>query len=148
MNKVAEGKGNFASMRRLSLRDLVEMGVVDPTKVARTALQNAASVAGLLLTPTLRCRAGGRERGCQPAGRAWRHGGMRGWICKSGPDSGASLNTCQWTIGRDRGLHRRPFFSAGEFAVSWRSQHPMGVGFFPDFKDDRDSDLNLGMVNR
>jgi chaperonin GroEL len=30
--------------------DLVEMGVIDPTKVARCALQNAASVAGLILT--------------------------------------------------------------------------------------------------
>jgi chaperonin GroEL len=30
--------------------DLVEMGVIDPTKVTRTALQNAASVAGLILT--------------------------------------------------------------------------------------------------
>lgn len=30
--------------------DLVEMGVVDPTKVTRTALQNASSVAGLMLT--------------------------------------------------------------------------------------------------
>jgi chaperonin GroEL len=31
-------------------QDLVEAGVIDPTKVTRTALQNAASVAGLLLT--------------------------------------------------------------------------------------------------
>ena len=30
--------------------DLVEAGVIDPTKVVRTALQNAASIAGLLLT--------------------------------------------------------------------------------------------------
>ncbi|WP_327796251.1 TCP-1/cpn60 chaperonin family protein, partial [Paraburkholderia tropica] len=30
--------------------DLVEAGVVDPTKVTRTALQNAASIAGLILT--------------------------------------------------------------------------------------------------
>jgi chaperonin GroEL len=51
MNKVVEGKGNFGfNAQTEAYGDLVEMGVVDPTKVARTALQNAASVAGLLLT--------------------------------------------------------------------------------------------------
>jgi chaperonin GroEL len=51
MNKIAEGKGNFGFNAQTEVYgDLVEMGVVDPTKVARTALQNAASVAGLLLT--------------------------------------------------------------------------------------------------
>src|SRR6202795_4953121 len=51
MNKVALGKGNFGfNAQTETYGDLVEMGVVDPTKVARTALQNAASVAGLLLT--------------------------------------------------------------------------------------------------
>jgi len=51
MNKVAEGKGNFGfNAQTETYGDLVEMGVVDPTKVSRTALQNAASVAGLLLT--------------------------------------------------------------------------------------------------
>ncbi len=51
LNKVAEGKGNFGFNAQTELYgDLVDMGVVDPTKVTRTALQNAASVAGLLLT--------------------------------------------------------------------------------------------------
>jgi chaperonin GroEL len=51
LNKVAEGQGNFGfNAQSEAYGDLVEMGVVDPTKVARTALQNAASVAGLLLT--------------------------------------------------------------------------------------------------
>src|SRR6266481_2965032 len=51
LNRVAEGKGNFGfNAQTEAYGDLVEMGVVDPTKVARTALQNAASVAGLLLT--------------------------------------------------------------------------------------------------
>jgi chaperonin GroEL len=51
MNKVAEGKGNYGfNAQTETYGDLVEMGVVDPTKVSRTALQNAASVAGLLLT--------------------------------------------------------------------------------------------------
>jgi len=51
MNKVSEGKGNYGyNAQTEAYGDLVEMGVVDPTKVTRTALQNAASVAGLLLT--------------------------------------------------------------------------------------------------
>src|SRR6267154_477757 len=51
LNKVVEGKGNFGfNAQTGEYGDLVEMGVVDPTKVARFALQNAASVASLLLT--------------------------------------------------------------------------------------------------
>ena len=51
LNKVAEGKLNFGfNAQTGEYGDLVEMGVVDPTKVARFALQNAASVASLLLT--------------------------------------------------------------------------------------------------
>src|SRR5450631_136460 len=51
LNKVAEGKGNFGyNAQTGQYGDLMEMGVVDPTKVARCALQNAASVAGLILT--------------------------------------------------------------------------------------------------
>ncbi|MDN7601249.1 chaperonin GroEL [Burkholderia gladioli] len=49
--KVAEGSGNFGyNAASGEYGDLVESGVLDPTKVTRTALQNAASVAGLLLT--------------------------------------------------------------------------------------------------
>jgi chaperonin GroEL len=52
LNKVTEGKGlNYGyNAQTDEFGDLVEMGVIDPTKVARTALQNAASVAGLMLT--------------------------------------------------------------------------------------------------
>ena len=46
VNKVVEGKGNYGyNAQTGEYGDLVEMGVVDPTKVARFALQNAASVA-------------------------------------------------------------------------------------------------------
>ena len=49
--KVAEGKGNFGyNAATDTFEDLVKAGVIDPTKVTRTALQNAASVASLLLT--------------------------------------------------------------------------------------------------
>ncbi len=51
VNKVVEGKSNFGfNAQTGEYGDLVEMGVVDPTKVTRFALQNAASVASLLLT--------------------------------------------------------------------------------------------------
>ncbi|KVC98058.1 molecular chaperone GroEL [Burkholderia ubonensis] len=49
--KVLEGKDNFGyNAATGEYGDLVEAGVVDPTKVTRTALQNAASIAGLILT--------------------------------------------------------------------------------------------------
>ncbi|NOT16850.1 MAG: chaperonin GroEL [Sulfuriferula sp.] len=51
VNKVLEGKGNYGYNAATSVYgDMVEMGVLDPTKVTRTALQNAASVASLMLT--------------------------------------------------------------------------------------------------
>ncbi|HMB02221.1 MAG TPA: chaperonin GroEL [Isosphaeraceae bacterium] len=49
--KVAEGKGNFGyDALRDEYTDLVKAGIIDPTKVTRSALQNAASVSTLLLT--------------------------------------------------------------------------------------------------
>ena len=51
LNKIKEGEGNFGyDAATGEYGDLVKLGIIDPTKVARTALQNAASVAGLLLT--------------------------------------------------------------------------------------------------
>jgi chaperonin GroEL len=51
VNKVLEGKGSFGfNAQTGEYGDLLEMGVVDPTKVTRCALQNGASVAGLILT--------------------------------------------------------------------------------------------------
>ncbi|MDR2641180.1 MAG: chaperonin GroEL [Planctomycetaceae bacterium] len=49
--KVAEGKGNFGYNALTDVfEDMVKAGVIDPTKVTRTALMNAASVASLMLT--------------------------------------------------------------------------------------------------
>ena len=51
VQKVKEGEGSYGfNARTEEYGDLIEMGVLDPTKVTRTALENAASVAGLLLT--------------------------------------------------------------------------------------------------
>jgi chaperonin GroEL (HSP60 family) len=49
--KVMEGEGGFGfNAEKGEYEDLIAAGVVDPTKVTRLALQNAASVAGLLMT--------------------------------------------------------------------------------------------------
>jgi chaperonin GroEL len=51
LNEVASGKGNYGYDAQTSeYGDMIELGILDPTKVTRYALQNAASVSGLLLT--------------------------------------------------------------------------------------------------
>jgi chaperonin GroEL len=51
VNRVQEGEGNFGyNALTDTYGDMVQMGVLDPCKVTRTALQNAASIAGLILT--------------------------------------------------------------------------------------------------
>ena len=51
LNKVSEGTGNFGyNVATGEYGDMVAMGILDPAKVTRSALQNAASVAGLMIT--------------------------------------------------------------------------------------------------
>src|SRR5437773_3240687 len=51
VSKAREGKGNFGfNAETLEFGDLVGQGIIDPTKVVRVALQNASSIAGLLIT--------------------------------------------------------------------------------------------------
>ncbi|MDI9335861.1 MAG: chaperonin GroEL [Gammaproteobacteria bacterium] len=51
VNKVLEGVGNYGfNAANDTYGDMIDMGILDPTKVTRTALQNAASIAGLMLT--------------------------------------------------------------------------------------------------
>jgi chaperonin GroEL len=51
VNAVLNGKGNYGfNAANDTYGDMIEMGILDPTKVTRTALQNAASVASLMLT--------------------------------------------------------------------------------------------------
>jgi chaperonin GroEL len=51
VNAVLAGKGNYGfNAANDTYGDMIEMGILDPTKVTRTALQNAASVASLMLT--------------------------------------------------------------------------------------------------
>ena len=75
VNNVAHGEGNYGyNAQTGEYGDLVEMGVLDPTKVTRTALQNAASVASLILTTDCMIADLPMEEKALPAGM----GGMGG----------------------------------------------------------------------
>jgi chaperonin GroEL len=51
LNRVKEGKGSFGYNAATGVfGDMIDAGILDPTKVTRLALQNSASVSGLLLT--------------------------------------------------------------------------------------------------
>ncbi len=74
---VAAGKGNYGyNAATGEYVDMVEAGVVDPTKVTRTALQNAASVAGLLLTTDAAVAELPKEDAPMPGGMPGGMGGM------------------------------------------------------------------------
>ena len=68
VNSVKEGKGTYGYNAATSeYGDMIEMGILDPTKVTRSALQNAASVAGLLLTTEAMVAELPKEAGAAPA---------------------------------------------------------------------------------
>ena len=68
LNRVKEGKGSFGyNAMTETYGDMVQMGVIDPTKVTRLALQNAVSVAALLLTTEVAIAALPAEDGGAPA---------------------------------------------------------------------------------
>jgi chaperonin GroEL len=72
IDKVRQGKGNYGfNAATGEYGDLLEQGVIDPVKVVRTALENAASVAGLMLTTeALIAERPQRKAGAAPAGHA------------------------------------------------------------------------------
>jgi chaperonin GroEL len=77
INKVVEGKGNFGfNAATGEYGDLVEMGVLDPTKVTRYALQNAASIASLMLTTDAMVAESPKDE--KPMGGGGGMGGMGG----------------------------------------------------------------------
>jgi len=77
VSKVREGQGGFGfNAATLEYTDLVKAGVIDPTKVVRTALQNAASVAALLLTTDAMIAERPKKDAPAPAGGG--HGGGMG----------------------------------------------------------------------
>jgi chaperonin GroEL len=71
VQKVREGKGNFGfNAANGEYGDLVAMGVIDPVKVVRSALQNAASVAGLMLTTEALVAEKPKEEKAAPGGHS------------------------------------------------------------------------------
>ena len=76
VQEVKKRKGNEGyNVATGEYEDLVKAGVVDPKKVTRTALQNAASIAGLLLTTEcLVTEVAGEGKGARPAAARRRHG--------------------------------------------------------------------------
>ncbi|MCC6713809.1 MAG: chaperonin GroEL, partial [Gammaproteobacteria bacterium] len=75
--RVAEGKGAFGyNAANGEYGDLVQMGIIDPTKVTRFALQNAASVASLILTTEAMVA----ELPKEETAPAMPHGGMEGMM--------------------------------------------------------------------
>ena len=79
VNKVVEGKGNFGyNAQSGEYGDMIQMGVLDPTKVTRSALQNAASVAGLILTTAAMVAESPKEESHAGHGHGGGMGGMGG----------------------------------------------------------------------
>jgi len=81
INKVLEGKGNYGyNAANDTYGDMIEMGILDPTKVSRTALQNAASVASLMLTTEAMVAESPKDESAAPAmpGGMGDMGGMGG----------------------------------------------------------------------
>jgi chaperonin GroEL len=77
LNKVAEGSGNYGYNAATGVfGDMIEMGILDPTKVTRTALQNAASIAGLLITTEAMVAELPKKEEPAPAGHGGGMGGM------------------------------------------------------------------------
>ena len=80
LNAVASGKGNYGfNAQTGEYGDMVKFGIIDPTKVTRLALQNAASVAGLLLTTEAMIAEAPKEEK-ESAGGGHGHGGMDGMM--------------------------------------------------------------------
>jgi chaperonin GroEL len=74
LQKVAEGQGNYGyNAATGEYGDMVDMGILDPTKVTRSALQNASSVAGLMITTEAMVAEEPKDESPMPAG-----GGMGG----------------------------------------------------------------------
>jgi len=79
LNKVCEGSGNFGyNAATGEFGDMVEMGILDPTKVTRYALQNAASIAGLMITTEAMVAELPKKEAPAAGGHGHDHGGMGG----------------------------------------------------------------------
>ena len=122
LHKVKQGEGAFGfNAASEEYGDMIEMGVLDPTKVVRTALQNAASVAGLLLTTEAMIaekpeEGGGGAMGGMPGGMP---GGMGGGMPGGGMPGGGIIG------GMPGGLAGKP---GGMPGGSPRAGSPAALG--------------------
>jgi chaperonin GroEL len=81
VNKVSEGEGAFGyNAATGEYGDMLEMGILDPTKVTRSALQNAASVSGLMITTEAMVAELPQEEGAAPMPDMGGMGGMGGMM--------------------------------------------------------------------
>ncbi len=81
LNKVRDGKGNFGyNAATGEYADMIEAGILDPTKVVRSALQNASSVAGLMITTEAMVAELPKEEAPMPGGDMGGMGGMGGMM--------------------------------------------------------------------
>jgi chaperonin GroEL len=81
LNKVRDGEGNYGYNAATGVyEDMIEAGILDPTKVVRTALQNAASIAGLMVTTEAMVAEIPKEEPAMPGGDMGGMGGMGGMM--------------------------------------------------------------------
>ena len=118
--KVKEGKGTFGyNAASGDYGDMLEMGILDPTKVTRLALQNAASVAGLLLTTEVMIAEAPKEEAEHAHGGGGGMGGMGGMgghgYVRRWPtgDSAAGSGQSLTPDGQQESPALRGFFFAG-----------------------------------
>ena len=128
VDKIRSGKGNFGyNAATEEFEDLMKAGIIDPTKVTRVALQNAASVAGLMITtecaiaekPERKWGAaagggggGGKEKEDKSpptprgaGGRLLWEGRLRRWIM---PIHEYKCRKCEAVVERIEGIHDKP----------------------------------------
>ena len=120
VEKVKNGNGSFGFNAATEIyEDLVKAGVIDPTKVVRTALQNAASVAGLMLTTEALMAEKPKKKSAalaaaRPAAAAW-----AAWAAATTTTTSRSptRSADRPTSAVDRGLCRPPisFLGSGRF---------------------------------
>ncbi|KFI21426.1 chaperonin GroEL [Nitrosococcus oceani] len=79
VNQIKGGEGNYGyNAATGEFGDMIAMGILDPTKVSRTALQNAASVAGLMITTEAMIAEAPKDEEASPGGAPGMGGGMGG----------------------------------------------------------------------
>ena len=113
LQKVKEGKGAFGfNAASEEYEDLLKAGIIDPAKVVRTALQNAASVAGMLLTTEAMVAEKPEDQSAMPpmppGGGMGGMGGMGGWYGRYDVRPASGLRQARYAGISCR--HNGPFF--------------------------------------